>query len=320
MSNLAKLLSNLKLSGIEIPEHIEKAMYKVHIEDFTNYEPDDFYLDRPVTFMKLQNGGFKNISAPHMIVTMLHYLELTKGQHIVIYGAKGGYLSALVAHVTDENGSVTIIDPSKEVVSHVSQKLIGYPTVKCYHTSQLDEKILPKLNRVLVTGQLELLPTWLSGELEDGGFAIAPIGNRSHQKLLKLEKQGDELFETDLGSVIFGPVDISNTTSYSPSPSEMAEMIEQVIEIMADTNIVEDSEKGKLYDLVADLRQLPDDLPPPEEFEDPSEHPMIKLMMKKGEWFVQLWPLIQAAMETRIASFDSPENYDEKRNHNDFIP
>jgi len=320
MSNLAKLLSNLKLSGIEIPEHVEKAMYKVHIEDFSNYEPDDFYLDRPVAFMKSRNGGIKNISAPHMIVTMLHYLEIAEGQQIVIYGAKGGYLSALIAHIIGENGSVTVIDPSMEVVSHVSQKLIGYPTVKCYHTSKLDENILPKLNRVLVTGQLEVLPTWLRSELEDGGFAIAPIGNRSHQKLLKLEKQGDELFETNLGSVIFGPVDISQTISDSPSPSEMAEMIEQVIEIMADTKIVEDSEKGKLYDLVAELRQLPDDLPPPEEFDDPSEHPMMKLMMKKGEWFVQLWPLLQAAMETRIASFDSPENYDKKSNHNDFIP
>ncbi len=320
MSNLAKLLSNLKLSGIEIPEHVEKAMYKVHIEDFSNYEPDDFYLDRPVAFMKSRNGGIKNISAPHMIVTMLHYLEIAEGQQIVIYGAKGGYLSALIAHIIGENGSVTVIDPSMEVVSHVSQKLIGYPTVKCYHTSKLDENILPKLNRVLVTGQLEVLPTWLRSELEDGGFAIAPIGNRSHQKLLKLEKQGDELFETNLGSVIFGPVDISHTISDSPSPNEMAEMIEQVIEIMADTKIVEDPEKGKLYDLVAELRQLPDDLPPPEEFDDPSEHPMMKLMMKKGEWFVQLWPLIQAAMETRIASFDSPENYDKKSNHNDFIP
>jgi protein-L-isoaspartate(D-aspartate) O-methyltransferase len=320
MNNLAKLLSNLKLSGIEIPEHVERAMYKVDIEDFTNYDPDDFYFDRPVVFMKSQNGGIKNISAPHMIVTMLHYLELIEGQHIVIYGAKGGYLSALIAHIIEENGSVTVIDPSMEVVSHVSKKLIGYPTVKCYHTSQLNQNILPTLNRVLVTGQLELLPTWLSDELEDSGFAIAPIGNRSHQKLLKLEKQGDELFETDLGSVVFGPIDISDTIGDSPSPSEMAELIEQVIEIMADSKIVEDSEKSKLYDLVADLRQLPDDLPPPEEFEDPSEHPMMKLMMKKGEWFVKLWPVIQAAMETRIASFDSPENYDRKRNHNDFIP
>lgn len=320
MRNLAKLISNLKLSGIYIPEHVEEAMYKVDVEDFCNFEVDEFYLDRPVAFMKSQNGGIKNISAPHMIVTMLHYLELTEGQHVVIYGAKGGYLSALVAHVIEKNGSVTVIDPSMEVVSHVSRKLIGYPTVKCYHTSQLGENNLSKLSRVLVTGQLSALPSWLSGEIEEGGFAIAPIGNRSHQKLLKIEKQGDELFETDLGSVIFGPVDISDTINYSPSPSEMAEMIEQVIEIMSDSNIVEDEEKGKLYDLVADLRQLPDDLPPPEEFDDPSEHPMMELMIKKGEWFIQLWPIIQAATETKIASFDSPDDYNKKNNHNDFIP
>ena len=320
MSNLAKLFTNLKLSGIDIPEHVEKAMYKVDVEDFSDYNPDDFYFDRPVTFIKSQNGGIKNISAPHMIVTMLHFLELNKGQHIVIYGAKGGYLSAVLAHITGEDGSVTVVDPSMEVISHVSGKLLGYPTVKCHHTSQLEGKVLPKLNRVLVTGQLSLIPSWLSDELEEGGFAIAPIGDRSHQRLMKIENQGDELLETDLGSVIFGPIDISDTISNSPSPSEMAEMIEQVIEIMADSEIIENGEKTKLYDLVADLRQLPDDLLPPEEYDDPSEHPMMKLMMKKGEWFIQLWPLIQTAMETRIASFDSPSDYRDRSNHDDFIP
>ena len=173
--------------------------------------------------------------------------------------------------------------------------------------------MLPSLSRVLVTGQLESLPPWLSDELEDGGFAIAPIGNRSHQKLLKIERQEDKLLETDLGSVIFGPLDILDSISDAPSPSEMAEMIEQVIELMADSRIIQDSEKTKLYDLVADLRQLPDDLPPPEEYDDPSDHPMMELMMKKGEWFLQIWPLIQTAMETRIASFDFPAEYNEKK-------
>ena len=207
-----------------------------------------------------------------------------------------------------------------DIVSHVSRKLIGYPTVNCYHTSQIKKEMLPSLSRVLVTGQLESLPPWLSDELEDGGFAIAPIGNRSHQKLLKIERQEDKLLETDLGSVIFGPLDILDSISDAPSPSEMAEMIEQVIELMADSRIIQDAEKTKLYDLVADLRQLPDDLPPPEEYDDPSDHPMMELMMKKGEWFLQIWPLIQTAMETRIASFDSPAEYNEKKNHNDFIP
>ena len=320
MSNLSKLLSNLKLSGIVIPEDIEKAMYKVDIEDFTSHYSKDFYLDRPVVFFKTIEGAIKNISAPHMIITMLHNLELKKGQHVVIYGAKGGYLSALVAHIIEENGSVTVIDPSIEVISHVSSKLVGYPTVNCYHISELEENILPKLNRVLVTGQLEFLPPWLSDDLEDGGFVIAPVGNRSSQRLLKIEKQGDELFETDLGSVIFGPLDIYNTVSYSPSPCEMAEMIEEVIELISDSEIIEGSERSKLYDLVADLRQLPDDLPPPEEYDDPSDHPMMKLMMKKGEWFIKLWPLIQTAMETRIASFDSPQGNSKNRIHDDFIP
>ena len=91
------------------------------------------------------------------------------------------------------------------------------------------------------------------------------------------------MFETDLGSVIFGPLDILDSISDAPSPSEMAEMIEQVIELMADSRIIQVAEKTKLYDLVADLRQLPDDLPPPEEYDDPSEHPMMDLMMEKGD-------------------------------------
>ena len=61
----SKIISNLKLSGIYIPEHVEEAIHdKVDVEDFCNFEVDEFYLDRPVAFMKSQNGGIKNISAP----------------------------------------------------------------------------------------------------------------------------------------------------------------------------------------------------------------------------------------------------------------
>ena len=185
MSKLAKLISNLKLSGIDIPGHVEKAMYKVDIEDFTNYEADDFYLDRPVVFLKSQSGAIKNISAPHMIVTMLHHLEVNRGQDIVIYGAKGGYLSALLAHIVEENGSVTVIDPSMDIVTHVSRKLIGYPTVNCYHTSQIQKEMLPSLNRVLVTGQLEMSSSnsfTVVGEDGKGLFETSP-GAASLDKL-----------------------------------------------------------------------------------------------------------------------------------------
>ena len=320
MSNLEKLLSNLKGSGIIVPPDVEKAMYKVDIEDFTDYDSSGFFHDRPVVFLETAEGGVKTISAPHMIVTLLHNLELEKGQHIVIYGAKGGYISALIAHVVGEEGRVTVLDPSGDVIEHISNNLRGYPTVNCQKITDFEKLSLPNLNRVLVTGQIEKLPDWLNDGLEDGGFTIAPIGDKNSQRLLKIEKQGEDLFETDLGSVVFGPLDIADSVIETPSPSEMAEFIEQVIELMKEAQIIEEEDKTKLYDLVAELRQLPDDLPPPEEVDNPEEHPLLKLMVEKGEWFTRLWPIIQSIVQTRIASYDSPSDFEEGSSHSDFIP
>ena len=300
MRNLDELLKILKDSGIEVPSVVESAMKKVDVEDFTEHDSSGFYYDRPVVFLETPEGGVKTISAPHMIVTLLHNLELNLGQHIVIYGAKGGYISALVAHIVGEDGRVTVLDPSSEVITHISSNLRGYPTVECHVIKDNHDISIPELNRVLVTGQIQELPDWLSDGIIDGGFAIAPLGDRNSQRLLKIEKQDGELFETDLGSVIFGPLDISNSIVDTPSPTEMAELIEQVIELMNDAGLVEDNERNKLYDLVADLRLLPDDLPPPEEMDEPGEHPMMKLMMEKGEWFVHLWPIIQSMMELSL--------------------
>ena len=320
MRNLDELLKILKDSGIEVPSVVESAMKKVDVEDFTEHDSSGFYYDRPVVFLETPEGGVKTISAPHMIVTLLHNLELNLGQHIVIYGAKGGYISALVAHIVGEDGRVTVLDPSSEVITHISSNLRGYPTVECHVIKDNHDISIPELNRVLVTGQIQELPDWLSDGIIDGGFAIAPLGDRNSQRLLKIEKQDGELFETDLGSVIFGPLDISNSIVDTPSPTEMAELIEQVIELMNDAGLVEDNERNKLYDLVADIRLLPDDLPPPEEMDEPGEHPMMKLMMEKGEWFVHLWPIIQSMMENRIASFDTPKDDLETSGHSDFVP
>ena len=320
MRNLDELLKILKDSGIEVPSVVESAMKKVDVEDFTEHDSSGFYYDRPVVFLETPEGGVKTISAPHMIVTLLHNLELNLGQHIVIYGAKGGYISALVAHIVGEDGRVTVLDPSSEVIAHISSNLRGYPTVECHVIKDNHDISIPELNRVLVTGQIQELPDWLSDGIIDGGFAIAPLGDRNSQRLLKIEKQDGELFETDLGSVIFGPLDISNSIVDTPSPTEMAELIEQVIELMNDAGLVEDNERNKLYDLVADLRLLPDDLPPPEEMDEPGEHPMMKLMMEKGEWFVHLWPIIQSMMENRIASFDTPKDDLDTSGHSDFVP
>ena len=52
MSDLSNLIKNLKGSGILIDSKIEKAMYKIDIEDFTEYDYNGFFYDRPVVFLE----------------------------------------------------------------------------------------------------------------------------------------------------------------------------------------------------------------------------------------------------------------------------
>tara|TARA_B110001452_G_scaffold267270_1_gene276509 strand:- start:1443 stop:2405 length:963 start_codon:yes stop_codon:yes gene_type:complete len=320
MGDVFDLIKRLRESGVMVPKIVEIAMLKVCVEDFTEFDSQGFYGDRPVVFLETPKGGVKTISAPHMIATLLHNLELSEGLDVVIYGAKGGYISALVAHIIGESGRVTVLDPSSEVISHIAGNLRGYPTVDCQTIDDSSKIVLPSLNRVLVTGQIDRLPDWLIEGMVDGGFAIAPIGTKDSQRLLKIEKQDENLLETDLGGVIFGPVDIADSVIETPSPEEMAELVEQVVELMSGIGMIESDDRSKLYDLVAELRQLPDDLPPPEEMDDPSEHPMMKLISQKGEWFVNLWPMIQSMMQSRIASYGSPENNEDSDSHSDFTP
>ncbi len=318
MEGMRGLINRLKTAGLDISTRMEKALLTVCIEDFTDFDCELFYNDRPVVFLETNFGGVKTISAPHMIVTLIYNLELNEGQQVIILGAKGGYIAALIAHIIGEEGNIKIFDPSLEVINHVSNKLRGYPTVECNLISEFDENDFIDMNRILITGQVNELPHWVSDSLSEGGFAIAPIGNKDNQMLMKVEKQEGSLFYTEMGPVVFGPLDIKDSIIQAPTPIEMAELVEYLIELMTDMSIIDNNEKIRLFDLVAKLRQLPDDMPPPEEFEDPSEHPMYQLMIDEGEWFMRFWPFVQLMAESRIANPGGFDN-DIPPKHDDFI-
>ena len=320
MEEVIGLISRLRDGGIIVPDQLEKAMRKIDINDFTQFDTSPFFNDRPVVFLETNDGGVKTISAPHMIATLLYNLELFEEQNVVVYGAKGGYICALIAHIVGAEGLVTVIDPSSDVISHLANTLRGYPTVRCLVEEELEQDDLTNLNRVLVTGQIEKLPDWLKDSICEGGFAIAPIGVKDSQNLLKIEMQGGGFFDTDLGPVLFGPVDIADTIIQTPSPAEMAEMVEHMIELMTEMELIENEDRIKLSDLVANLRQLPDDMPPPDELEDPSQHPMMKLMMEEGDWFMRFWPIVQLMAESRLASPGAPNTEHNDSSHSDFIP
>ena len=314
MTDMPDLLRRLEKGGIEVPEHVKKAMLEVDVADFTDYEVEAFFADRPIPFLETDEGGLKTISAPHMIATLLHHLELSDGQEVVILGAKGGYVAALIAMIVGENGRVRLLDPSQSAVEHVQSRLTHWPTVesRVLEAVEVAPVAFPgELNRVLITGQVRELPEWLSSRIVDGGFALAPLGNTAGQHLMKVERQGDEMFSTDLGPVSFGPIDVKDTETGPMNPYELADLLELTLETCEELDMADEDERIALQDLIAELRQLPADLPPPGEGGiSMGEHPMFQLMWEAAPSFLRLWPMVQLMLRPNLAQ-PGAEDWDE---------
>ena len=59
MTRTADLLRRLSKEGIEVPQHIRKAMLQVDLEDFTDYDVSPFYADIPVPYIESNSVNIK---------------------------------------------------------------------------------------------------------------------------------------------------------------------------------------------------------------------------------------------------------------------
>ncbi len=300
MTRISDLLKRLEQSGIQVPKEIKDVMENTDIDIFSDYDSEPFFSDRPIPFMETYNGNLKTISAPHMIVTLLHNLELDKGQEVVLIGSKGGYLAALIAQIIGENGNVRVLDSCSESILHAKERLTHWPTIELRDLESIDVSPVAfpgEFNRVLITGHIEDLPEWIKSRVSEGGFVIAPLGPVQHQQLMKMEKQDDELLPTDLGPVCFGPLNDESIPHEMISPVELADLLQLVIETCQDMDIIDEQEINCLQDIIAELHFLPEDLPPLGEGNmTPAQHPMFKSLIEKADTFVRFWPILQVIL------------------------
>ena len=126
ITHMSDLLERLKAAGVPLDDFTAKAMEKVDPSDFTDFNLDPFWNDCPVPFLITEFGATRTISAPHMIVTLLHHLEVRKGQNVLLIGSKGGYLAAILDWIVGMGGSVNIIEPNEAVRIHTKEKLDNY--------------------------------------------------------------------------------------------------------------------------------------------------------------------------------------------------
>ena len=342
-----RLIERLQKAGVPMNSSISAAMRSVDVGEYTDYELEPFWHDRPLVFLETSKGGVKTISAPHMIAKMLYHLELSPGQEVLILGAKGGYIAALIAHIVGPEGGVVVVDPSREVVDHVRERISTVTdthTVRVRKMRQLTHcppQLPEPLDRVLVTGSLESLPNWLESRIVDGGFTIAPIGGRFSQHLLKRERISEGWLDTDLGGVLFGPVDIADTEPEPLSAKTLAELLREGAILGDEIGMFNDEILQRLNHLSASLEALPDNiepLPEPPNLEDEPPwamdsdawidevHPVADLLNAEMDWLGDVWQLLITLVDVRLMQPGRPDAEDDEEpiggfgRHSDLVP
>ena len=118
---------------------------------------------------------------------------------------------------------------------------------------------------------------------------------------MKVERQGDEMFSTDLGPVSFGPIDVKDTETGPMNPYELADLLELTLDTCEELDMADEDERIALQDLIVELRLLPADLPPPGEGGiSMGEHPMFQLMWEAAPSFLRLWPMVQLMLRPNL--------------------
>ena len=330
MRGISDLLERLRESGVPMNDCIAYAMQSVDIEDFTDFDINTFLMDRPIPFLSTENGTTKTISAPHMIATLLHHLEVLEGHHVLVLGSKGGYIAALLDSMLGPRGAVTVVEPHPEVRRHTSQRLDIFESMGELRVlpidflEVMDDEFRP-VDRVLITGAIkELLPD-VGNLVGEGGFVLGPFGGPVHQRLLKRERQGDEWLDTDLGGVVFGPMDLGEAERSSLDPQNLAELLEDVLRLVSEIIEIEDETLVRLESLIASLRELPLDIPDLDEEsteDEIMEHPVIELLLMEMDWLGPMWPIFEDFLSVEIASPGSPDEdeYGMAGGHKDLIP
>lgn len=170
------------------------------------------YLDHPLPLM---NTG-QTISAPHMTIMILEYLELRENLKVLEIGAGSGYQAALIAAAISSNshttGHVYSIEIVPELVKYAKNniKTINYDDIVTILEGDGTQgyKEESPYDRIIITAAGPKLPPPLIEQLKVDGILVMPLGKpRSYQVMTKFRKISDtEVTQEVLSSVAFVPL------------------------------------------------------------------------------------------------------------------
>ncbi len=207
-----RLIQNYKARGLVKDELAFRAFKEVPREMFLpENSRSSAYSDHPLPLM---NTG-QTISAPHMTIMILEYLELTPGLKVLEVGAGSGYQAVLIAAAitsSDEVGHVYSLEIVPELVNYARKNIeeTGYDdrVTVISGDGTLGYEDASPYDRIILTAAGPELPPPLFEQLEIGGLLVMPVGTpRMWQVMTKFRKTTETDFSQEvLSSVAFVPL------------------------------------------------------------------------------------------------------------------
>jgi len=184
-------------------ERVLAAMGIVPREAFVpDIERASAYGDGPLSI-----GGGQTISQPWVVARMSELLRVLPGDRVLEIGTGSGYQAAVLAEM---GCRVVSIERDPELAEGARERLarLGYGDrveLRVGDGSGGDPDGAPWAGIIVTAGAPEIPPP-LKAQLGDGRRLVIPVGPRSLQQLLWIERRGNTFTEQSAGGCRFVPL------------------------------------------------------------------------------------------------------------------
>ena len=160
------------------------------------------YADHPVEI-----GCGQTISQPYMVAWMLEAARLQPADRVLEIGTGSGYQAALLAQLVARVFSIEripeLLDEAREHLGKLGAEnitlLAGDGSVGWPERAPFDG--------ILFAAGAPAVPEQVRRQLAMGGRLLAPVGSRSQQKLVRVERLSEAKYrEDELGGCVFVPL------------------------------------------------------------------------------------------------------------------
>jgi protein-L-isoaspartate(D-aspartate) O-methyltransferase len=187
--------------GISDPRVLD-AMRRVKRHHFV--EPafqDRAYEDTP---LPIEEG--QTISQPYVVGRMTSLLCIQLTDRVLEIGTGSGYQAAILAELADK---VYTIERHMALARKARANLEeqGYRNVVAKAgDGTIGWAQFAPFDKIIITASTPKFPKSLFNQLKDGGLMILPMGETRNQKLVLIERKGDEAVTSEVGQVSFVPL------------------------------------------------------------------------------------------------------------------